>query len=104
MTSTYVALAILAVGTLALKAAGPLAAADRELPPRLARLVELLPAAMLAGLVATGAVTDGPAIVADARLVGVAAAAVALGLRAPFAVVVLVGAAATALTRASGWG
>ena len=59
---------------------------------------------MVAGLVATGTVTDGATIVADARLVGVAAAALALGLRAPFAVVVLVGAVATALTRAAGWG
>jgi hypothetical protein len=42
--------------------------------------------------------------VVDARVVGVGAGLVAVLLRAPFPVVVVIGAAAAALTRALGWG
>ncbi len=98
------ALAALAVGTYLLKAVGPFAAAGRELPPLLGRLANLLPAAMLAALVATQTFTDGQRLVLDARLLGVAAAGVALLFRAPFAVVVLVGAGVTALLRLAGIG
>ena len=98
------ALASLAVGTYLLKAVGPFAAAGRELPPVLGRLANLLPAAMLAALVATQTVTTDQRLVLDARLLGVAAAAVALLLRAPFAIVVLVGAGVTALMRLAGIG
>jgi branched-subunit amino acid transport protein len=99
-----VALLVLAVGTYAMKAVGPLLSGGRELPPTLARLTDLLPAAMLAALVATQTVVDGTTLVLDARIVGVGAAGVAVALRAPFAVVVLVGAGVTALVRAAGWG
>jgi uncharacterized membrane protein len=101
---TWVAMAVLAVGTYLLKAVGPIASAGRELPPRLRMLAELLPAALLAALVATQTVGDGTALTLDARVVGVGVAAVAVLLRAPFAVVVLVGALATAGTRLVGWG
>jgi uncharacterized membrane protein len=97
-------MAVLAVGTYLLKAVGPIASAGRELPPRLRTLAELLPAALLAALVATQTVGDGTALTLDARVVGVGVAAVAVLLRAPFAVVVLVGALATAGTRLVGWG
>jgi uncharacterized membrane protein len=101
---TWVAMAVLAVGTYLLKAVGPIASAGRELPPRLRTLAELLPAALLAALVATQTVGDGTALTLDARVVGVGVAAVAVLLRAPFAAVVLVGALATAGTRLVGWG
>ncbi|MFP4311791.1 MAG: AzlD domain-containing protein [Nitriliruptoraceae bacterium] len=103
MTPTVVALVLLAVGTYVLKATGPLVAAGRELAPWLDRLANLLPAGLLAALVATQTVASGTALVADARLVGLAAAAVAVVLRAHFGIVVLVGAAATAGVRALGW-
>jgi len=98
------ALIVLAVGTYLVKAIGPVAAAGREMPPKLQRLTELLPAAMLAALVATQTVADGAAIVIDARVVGVGAAGIAVAFRAPFAVAVLVGAGVTAVTRLLGWG
>ncbi len=102
--TVLVALLVLAAGTFVLKAVGPVLAGGRELPPVLARLTDLLPAALLAALVATQTLGGGPSgLVLDARLVGVAAAAVAVWLRAPFLVVVLVGAAVTALTRAIGF-
>lgn len=98
------ALVVLAVGTYAMKAVGPVLTGDRELPPVVTRLTELLPAALLAALVATQTVADGTALSVDARLVGVGAAGVAVWLRAPFGVVVLVGAAVTAAVRFAGWG
>jgi uncharacterized membrane protein len=101
---TWLAMAVLAVGTYLMKAVGPIASAGRQLPPQLRSLAELLPAALLAALVATQTVGDGTTLVLDARAVGVGAAAIAVLLRAPFAVVVLVGALTTALTRLFGWG
>jgi uncharacterized membrane protein len=98
------ALGLLALGTYVMKSAGPLAASGRELPPRARALAELVPAALLAALVANQTVIDGAAMTVDARVVGVGVAAVAVALRAPFAVVVLLGAGVTALVRLTGWG
>ncbi len=104
MTLTLVALGLLAVGSFVLKAAGPVAAAGRELPPRVRAVAELLPAAMLAALVVTQTLGEAGRLVLDARVIGLGAAAVAVALRAPFPVVVLVGAGVTALVRLGGWG
>jgi uncharacterized membrane protein len=101
---TLVALGVLAVGTYLMKAVGPVVSAGRSLPPRLRTLAELLPAALLAALVATQTVGDGTSLTLDARVVGVGLAAIAVALRAPFALVVLLGAVGTALTRLAGWG
>lgn len=87
-------------GVYALKAAGPLLLGERRLPAWLSRLTTLLPAALLAALVATSTFADGRHLLLDARAVGVAAAGVALWRRASFVVVVIVAAVATALTRA----
>lgn len=69
---------------------------------RLRRLTSLLPIALLAALVAVQTFSTGTALEIDARVAGVAAAIVALILRAPFLVVVLVAAATAALLRAGG--
>lgn len=69
-----------------------------------ARALALLPVALLAALVGVQTVSaPGPSLVLDARLAGVAAAAVALLLRAPFLLVLVVAAGVAALTRALGW-
>lgn len=94
-------LAVLGGATLAFKLVGPLAAGRITLPPLAARAAELLPTALIAGLVATQTFDAG---VADAKVVGVLAAAVAVALRAPFALVVLVGAGTAAALRAFGIG
>ena len=101
MSGPGVLLGMLLLGavTLAFKVVGPLAAGRVVLPPRLARAAELLPTALIAGLVVTQTF-DGVGI--DAKVLGVLAAAVAVALRAPFAVVVLVGAASAAALRAAG--
>jgi branched-subunit amino acid transport protein len=92
---------VLAVGavTMAFKAAGPVVLGRRALPPRVLSLVELLAPTMLAALVVTQAVGGDRAIVLDERLAGVAAAGVALALRAPLVVVMVVAAATAALLR-----
>ena len=99
---TWTALLVLAAGTYAAKAVGPLLLGDRELPPRADTVVALLPAALLAALVATQTVTDGTELVLDARLGGVAAAAVAVWRGAPFIVVIAVGTLTAAGLRALG--
>ncbi len=99
MSRAWLTIAALGIGTYALKAAGPLLIGGRRLPPAFERLADLAPAALLAALVATSVGTDGTALVADARLIGLAAAALALWRRLPFVIVVAVAALATSLTR-----
>lgn len=100
MTTATLVLIVLAVGTYLLKAAGPLLlGGTRELPHWLDRLATLLPAPLLAALVVTSTFADGEELVLDARVVGVAVTAVALKLKAPFVVAVVLAAGATALTR-----
>jgi len=101
MTPATATLLLLALGTYLLKAAGPLVlGGERKLPPLLERLTLLMPAALLAGLVATSALVDDQRWSLDARLIGLAVAATALWQRLPFIVVVILAAAATAAARA----
>lgn len=66
------------------------------------RVAGLLPVALLAALVAVQTFADGQALVVDARAAGLAAAVVALVLRAPFLAVVLIAAVTAAVLRATG--
>jgi hypothetical protein len=68
------------------------------------RVAGLLPVALLGALVAVQTFAVGQALVIDARLAGLAAAVVALLLKAPFLVVVVVAAVTAALLRATGLG
>lgn len=70
--------------------------------PRVARVSALVTVALLAALVGVQTVTSGGWLVLDARLAAVAVAAVALALRAPFVVVVLLAAAVATGLRALG--
>jgi branched-subunit amino acid transport protein len=70
---------------------------------RVRRVFGLLPVAMLAALVAVQTFAVGQSLVIDARLAGVAVAVVALILRAPFLVVVILAALTAAAVRAVGW-
>jgi branched-subunit amino acid transport protein len=89
-----------AVGTLAIKAAGPVLLGGRPLPARLDGVVRLAGPALLAALVAISTFGQGQSLVVDERAAGVAAAALAVRLRAPALVVVIVAAAVTATIRA----
>ena len=70
--------------------------------PRLRRLTAILPIALLAALVGVQTFSTGNALQVDARVAGLAAAIVALALRAPFLVVILVAAATAAVLRCAG--
>jgi len=90
------------VGTYAAKLAGhsvPERLLDR---PLVHEISDALPVALLSALVAVQTFAVGQELVLDARVAGVAAAAVALALRAPFLVVVLVAAGTAAALRATG--
>lgn len=100
MSSAWAVVVIVGASTIAFRAAGPVVLGGRELPPRLASAFELLAPSLLAALVVTQAVGSKDGIVLDTRLVGVAAGVVAILLRAPLIVVILVAAVATAVVRA----
>jgi branched-subunit amino acid transport protein len=91
---------VVGFATIAIKGAGPLAVGGRRLPARVTSVLELLAPAVLAALVVTQMVGGPHRLVFDARLIGLAAAAVSIWLRAPVIVTVLVAAASTALWRA----
>ncbi|MGH9048837.1 MAG: AzlD domain-containing protein [Acidimicrobiia bacterium] len=97
---TWTAVLALTVGSYALKAVGLVALRGRRLPPFLDEVLTLLPAALFGALIAVSTFAGDRELVIDARVAGVAAAAIALWRRAGFVVVVLVAAATTALVRA----
>jgi branched-subunit amino acid transport protein len=100
VSTVWLVVVITSVGTLALKAAGPVLLGGRPLPDRLSGVVTLVGPALLAALVAIGTFAEGQRLVLDARVLGVAAAAVAIKLRAPVLLVVVIAAGITAGARA----
>ncbi|MHB8470727.1 MAG: AzlD domain-containing protein [Gaiellaceae bacterium] len=99
MSAAWQVVLVVGAGTVALKAVGPVGVAARRLPPRLEELLGMVGPAILAALVVSETFAHGHALVADARLAGAAAGLVAVRLRAPFWMVVVVGALATAVVR-----
>ena len=85
------------LGCYLLKLAGLSVPAAWVQRPLVTRVVEFVPAALLAALVAVQAATSDGGLVLDGRLVGLAVAALALALRAPFIVVLLLAGVAGAL-------
>lgn len=71
--------------------------------PRTSRIAGTMTIGLLASLTVVNAVVSGQQLTADARLGALAAAAVALSLRAPFLLVVITGAGTAALLRLMGW-
>ncbi|MEY4972496.1 MAG: hypothetical protein RL399_453 [Actinomycetota bacterium] len=66
--------------------------------PRMLRINTLMPIALLSALVAVQTITDKSKLVIDQRLAGLSVAVIALLLKAPFPVVVLGSAVASAIT------
>lgn len=95
----WVVIAVVGAATIAFKASGPVLLGTRALPPRAAAVVDVLAPAMLAALVVTQTVGGDRELVLDERLLGVAAGAVAVLLRAPLVVVMAAAAATAALVR-----
>jgi hypothetical protein len=100
----WVAIGVTAVGCYAWKVLGLSVPSGLLERPVVRRFAVLVPVALLAALTAVETVADGPHLVVDARVAGLAAAGVALLLRAPFLVVVVAAAAVAAGVRLLGWG
>jgi len=93
-------IAMLAVATALIKAAGPLLLGGRELPERAAGVIALLPPVLLAALVVTSTFAEGQRLQVDASTAGVAVAAVLIWQRRPLLLSVLTAVAVTAFIRA----
>jgi branched chain amino acid efflux pump len=100
MSGAWSVVVVTGLATAGIKAAGPVLLGGRALPARLDRVIALLAPAMLGALVAINTFASGRSLAIDARAAGIAAAVVAIRLRAPLPVVVVVAAAVTALVRA----
>jgi uncharacterized membrane protein len=96
--SVWATVVVGSVGCYLLKLAGLLVPHGWVEQPWVRRVVDFVPAALLAALVAVQAFTSGHDLVVDGRLVGLVVAAAALALRAPFIVVLVLAGAAGALT------
>ncbi|HET6626114.1 MAG TPA: AzlD domain-containing protein [Nocardioidaceae bacterium] len=95
----WIAILVTGIGCYLLKLSGlsvPSTVLER---PVVQRIADLLPVALLAALIGVQVFASGPQLVVDARLAGLLAALVALLLRAPFIVVVLVAALTAGLIR-----
>lgn len=100
MTVVWVVVAATGAATFLLKAAGPALVGRRALPAFALRLLSLLAPALLAALVVTQVFADGRRLTVDARAAGLAAAGLAIRLRAPVLAAVAVAAVTTGLARA----
>ena len=99
-TALWATVLLGSVGCYLLKLAGLSVPAAWVEQPWVARVVDFVPAALLAALVAVQVAASGDDLVLDGRLVGLAVAAAALALRAPFVVVLVLAGAAGALVHA----
>ena len=99
MSTLWVAIVAVTLANVAIKAAGPILAGGRELPPRVNDVIALLTPALLTALVVTETFGEGDHLALDERALGIGVAAVALALRAPVLLAVVLAALATALAR-----
>ncbi len=83
----------------ALKLLGAVIIGQRTMPPAIERCLLLIPAALLAGLIAKDTFTTGQSIGIDARAVGLAVAAVATWKKLPFAIIIVLGVGTVAVIR-----
>ncbi|MFD0372398.1 AzlD domain-containing protein [Streptomyces sp. NPDC127114] len=100
--NVWFAVALTAAGCYLVKLLGLLVPADTLERPVVRRLAALVPVALLAALTAQQTFSTQGALTVDARAAGLAAAALALLLRAPFLVVVGAAVLVTAGVRALG--
>jgi branched-subunit amino acid transport protein AzlD len=100
MTTVWITIILLTVGTVAIKAVGPVALGGRELPESMSGVVARLAPSLLAALVVVDTF-GGPdrTIAVDESAIGLLAAAGALALRLPMVAVVGIAALVTAAVR-----
>ncbi|GAA5102152.1 AzlD domain-containing protein [Haloechinothrix salitolerans] len=96
------AVVVLAAGTYALRACGPVLRERVRLPRRAEEAMTLAAVLLLAALVGTAALTEAGGFAGWARPAGVLVGGVLAWRKVPFAVVVLAAAATAALLRLAG--
>lgn len=96
---SWLLIVALAVGAYAFKFTGLVILGGRTLPAPFERCLALIPAAVISALIVKDTVTQGREIVLDARAAGIAVAVLLASRRAPLIVVIVAGAAVTALVR-----
>ncbi|MGH2540385.1 MAG: AzlD domain-containing protein [Actinomycetota bacterium] len=101
MSATWTVVVVVGVMTIAIKGLGPMLLGGKSLPARVNAVVGLLAPALLAALVVVNTLGGDRELEVDARLPGVLAAAVAIKLRAPVLIVVVIAALVTAGVRAA---
>ena len=97
--NAWIVVALVGLGTIAFKAAGPVLIGRRGLPPNVQAIVDLLAPVMLLALVVTQTFGGDEEVTVDARVVGVGAALVAILLRAHVIVAMAIAALVTAALR-----
>ncbi|MBK6010842.1 AzlD domain-containing protein [Streptomyces sp. MBT53] len=102
MSPTVAVILALAVGTYAFRLVGPVLHGRVELSARVQELLSAGAVVLLVALLATGALTEGGGFAGWARPAGVLVGGVLAWRRAPFVVVVLAAAGATAALRLAG--
>lgn len=90
----------LSLGAYAFKVLGFVIVGGRRLPEPVTRCLLLIPAALLAALVAKDAFSTGQQLVVDERVLGLAVAGLAAWRRLPLIEVVVLAAGATSVLRA----
>jgi branched-subunit amino acid transport protein len=96
---TWTLIILLTLGAYAFKVTGLVILGGRTLPPIFERCLALIPAAVVTALVMKDTFTQGQELVLDARALGIAVAVIAAWRKAPLIVVIVLGAAVTALVR-----
>ena len=96
---TWTLIILLTLGAYAFKVTGLVILGGRSLPPIFERCLALIPAAVVTALVMKDTFTQGQELVLDARALGIAVAGIAAWRKAPLIVVIVLGAAVTALVR-----
>jgi hypothetical protein len=102
MTAVWTSVAVVAVASFAIKAAGPVFLGGRELPRPVLAVIALLAPAILAALVFVGTFSEDGRLKLDAQALGVAVAGGAFLVRVPMLVAIALGAVTAALLRGLG--
>ena len=99
MSNAWIVVIVVGAITILFKAAGPVFLGRRQLPPKVDAVVVLIAPVMLTALVVTQTFGGDEEIAIDARVPGVAAAAIAIWRGASIIVAMLIAAVVTASLR-----
>ena len=99
MRDVWIVVGVVGAVTVLFKAAGPVFLGRRQLPARVQSVVDLIAPVMLTALVVTQTLGGDKEIAVDARVPGVAVAAVAIWKGAPIVAAMAIAAGVTAVVR-----